>query len=110
MKKLLIMLLLIPALASAEPFLVCDPQANVTEYQLEWTGGATEYVNAEADGSLRYDVVSLSTGDNAGNLYAGAFWSVDGNGQDVFEWSDPTPFLLTRPSKPLSVMNIGLVK
>ena len=44
MKKLLIMLLLIPALAGAEPFLVCDPQANVTEYQLEWTGGGTEDV------------------------------------------------------------------
>ena len=110
MKTLLILLLLIPVLAGAEPFLVCDPQADVTQYRLEWAGGATEDVNAEADGSIRYDVVSVAVGDNSGNIYAGKPYEIDGVPQEGYEWSDPSPFVLGRPSKPSSVTNIRLIK
>ena len=90
--------MLITVSAHAEPFLVCDPQPNVTEYKIVWAAGGTEYLNAESDGSFRYDVADTTEGDTGGDLYAGGEWLVDGEPQDVFEWSDPRPFVLTRPS------------
>ena len=102
--KLIIAILLFSTTVWAGPFLVCDPDPDVTEYKLEWDSGATEYINAP----LRYDANTLAEGDSSGNIYAGGVWKVDGEDQEVFEWSDPTPFLLTRPSKPLSPTNIGL--
>ena len=58
MKYLLtIILCLIPAIAWAGPFLVCDPQAGVTSYNLEITQGPNistqSNIPAQTDGSLR---------------------------------------------------------
>ena len=63
MGKLLIMLLLLPSIVSAAPFLICDPQAGVETYQVYQDGAEIAAdVPAEADGSLRYDLVGVVPG------------------------------------------------
>lgn len=96
MKKLLILLfLLIPSLAWSAPFLVCDPQAGVTEYHVTGATWVTAIVPAEADGSIRMDVSSAPVGQS--NLYFQAcnvdpVWGV--------QCSISAPFGFTRPAMP----------
>jgi hypothetical protein len=66
MKKLLfltIMALLVPVLAFANPFLVCDPQETVTMYDLETNGTVTEDFTAEPDGSAKINLAGLTKWD-----------------------------------------------
>ena len=109
MKKLIfILLVFLASYAYAEPFLVCDPQVGVTQYKIVWAGGATEYISADVDGALHYDAVGLSQGDSSGDLFAGKAWGVDGDPQEAFEWSDPRPFVLTKPSASAIPTNLRL--
>lgn len=91
-----LIVLLVPVAGFGEPFLVCDAQSEVTEYKIAWDSGATEYVNAETDGSLRYDLVSA--GIHEGDLFAGKPWTLDGEDQPAFKWSASRPFVLGEPS------------
>lgn len=94
-------------IASAEPFLVCDPQAGVTKYRLEFTGSVDPAVEvaAETDGSLKYDLVNWGNGLIQANAYAGKEVVLDGQPQGVWRWSEPTPFALDagRPSPPAAL-------
>lgn len=66
MKKLLFISLLLfalfPVTAFASPFLVCDPQAEITQYELEINGTVTSGIVAEADGSIRHDLAGFEPG------------------------------------------------
>lgn len=94
-------------IASAEPFLVCDPQTGVTKYRLEFAGSVDPAVevNAEQDGSLKYDLVNWGQGLIQVQAYAGKEAVLDGQPQGVWRWSEPTPFELDagRPSPPASL-------
>ena len=61
MKKILALLagilFLMVGICQAAPFLVCDPQAGVTKYILDIDGVETTTISAQADGSIRYDMV-----------------------------------------------------
>ena len=48
--------------ALSAPFLVCDPQAGVTEYEVDVNGAVAGNIVAEPDGSLRYDLAGSSAG------------------------------------------------
>jgi len=57
---LVISMLLIPTLATAEPFLTCDPQADVETYAVYVDGVLfQDNIPAEPDGSLFLDLVDL---------------------------------------------------
>lgn len=112
MKKLLCILIfcLIPwldySLVSASPFIVCDPQAGVTEYRVtgaEWV--PTAGIPAEADGSIKMDVSMAPVGQSS--LYVQAcnvdeVWGV--------QCSISSPFVFTRPGLPSTPANLGLSK
>ena len=86
--RILLTLLLIAtssSLAFAGPFVVCDPQAEVVAYVVEFDGDEYE-ISALPDGSARFDVTDLEMGPHkirmrAGNIYGD--WS---------EWSAPFDF------------------
>ena len=105
--KLAIAILLFASTAWAEPFLVCDPQEGVTEYKLAWNDGEIEYSTA-INGAAKHDMEAVKEGQSSGELFAGKPYVLDGADQNTLEWSDPRPFVLTRPLKPLSPTNIGL--
>ena len=97
MKKLLSLLfLLIPSLAWSAPFLVCDPQAGVTEYRVtgaEWV--PTAGIPAEADGSIKMDVSMAPVGQSSLFFQAcnvDPVWGV--------QCSISSPFGFTRPAMP----------
>ena len=99
----------------AGPFLVCDTQEGVTEYKLIWDDGEIEYSDAlitiveeKSYGAANHDMTTVKDGQSSGELFAGKPWILDGVDQNTLEWSDPSPFVLARPSKPLSPTNIGL--
>jgi hypothetical protein len=58
----LIGLLVMVTAAMASPFLVCDPQAIVTSYQLTGPSWVPASVPAEADGSIHMDVSKAVVG------------------------------------------------
>ena len=95
--KYLVFIFLFATSVYAEPFLVCDPQEGVTQYKIVW-GEVVEYVSANPDGSFRYDVAGVPEGNSDGDLYAGKPWLINGIPQETINWSDPRPFVLTRPS------------
>jgi len=69
MRKVLglsVALLLIPVYVGAAPFVICAPQAGVAGYEI--TGLSAGVVNfiAQPDGSLKYDLASLSDGSYEG--------------------------------------------
>ena len=81
MKKLLLILILWPSLVFASPFLICDPNPGAEKIILEINGVEVPEFAAEADGSLRYDLVGLADGDfviraKAGNVWGWSEWSV----------------------------------
>jgi hypothetical protein len=81
------------AMSHASPFLVCDPQAGVTSYQLTgmpWV--PTGNVAAQADGSVKYDVQGAIIGSNAISIKA---CKVDPLWGTVC--STATPFTFPRP-------------
>jgi hypothetical protein len=94
MKKLILIILAIPFLASisyASPFLVCDPQTGVTKYEIEVNGTILGQFNAETDGSAKVDLAGYSSGSYSFRLRA--------MGTDNW-WSDfSDPFDATKPGK-----------
>ena len=95
MKKLLSLLfLLIPSLAWSAPFLVCDPQAGVTEYRVtgaEWV--PTAGIPAEADGSIKMDVSMAPVGQSSLFFQAcnvDPVWGVQCSISSPFGFSRPT--------------------
>ena len=102
MKKifvLVVMMLLFSSVCMAAPFLVCDPplagEPVPATYQL--TGGAwvPASVPAQADGSIKLDLVNAPIGTNSLTVAA------CGEPSDVWEvCSDAVPFTFTRPSVP----------
>lgn len=81
--------------ASAEPWLVSDPQAGVTHHRVTISGASAIVQPAQPDGSLRYDLGSLSNGTWAGTVESGVEYVLNGTPQGVWDWSDPLPFDLS---------------
>ena len=106
MKKLILVLAIlamaVPAFAVS---LVCDPQEGVIKYRID---GAT-IIDAEADGSVVYDISALPPGEHNGTLEAGNEYVLDGVPQGVWQWSDPTPFVLIVPSSLSAPTGTGLI-
>jgi hypothetical protein len=114
MRKFVLTLLVFFGLTVAaygSPFLACDPQTGVEEYELCFdldVDGVYEtcmILPAEADGSLLYDVGSWGYGHGwfNGNAKASDTYAViddtTGNLTEVKEFSDPSPFQLKIPNK-----------
>ena len=106
MKKLILAILIlamaIPAWAVS---LVCDPQEGVLVYRID----GTTIIDAEADGSVKYDISSIPAGTHNGTLEAGNEYILNGVPQGVWQWSDPTPFVLIVPSSLSAPTNTGLI-
>jgi hypothetical protein len=86
-------MVLVASTVFGSPFLVCDPQAGVTSYQL--TGWTPTTVTAESNGSLRMDVASAVVGNTSLTIKAcknDAIWGT--------QCSSATPFSFLRPSAP----------
>ena len=92
MKKLIltILIVLMPCLAFANPFLVCDPNPGAETIILEINGLEMPEFPAEADGSLKYDLAGLAEGN----------FSVRAKAEfGVWGWSEySVPFNFTKPS------------
>lgn len=71
-------------------FLITDPMAGVTQYDIEIDGTVVEDVAAEADGSLRFNVDSLAAGDHTFRV------KPEGQGGWPADWSPP--FGATKPA------------
>ena len=93
--------------AYADPFLTCDPQPGITKYKMSIAGIDSES-NAKTDGSAWVDLANVPAGETNGELRAGGFWTLDGVPQGAFEWTNPTPFLLGRPSVQSPPSNLHL--
>ena len=52
-------ILLLAGICQAQPFLVCDPQPNVREYELDIDGTIITGIQAELDYSLKYPSMEL---------------------------------------------------
>jgi len=76
MKKIAIIFiaLLFAVSAHATPFLVCDPQEGVTGYEIMDNGTALSAVDAQADGSLRYDLADIAKGEHSYSVKACNMW------------------------------------
>lgn len=76
MKKiaLIFIILLFAAVAHATPYLVCDPQDGVTGYEIVDNGNPVVVVDAQADGSLRYDLAEIAKGEHSYSVKACNMW------------------------------------
>lgn len=99
------LILLIPVLALAAPFLVCDPQEGVTHYGLTFAGKELEEVSAQPDGSLKYDLAVVPFGENTVTAIAIKYSETWGRIP-----SDPAPFSFVRPMPPLRPAGLALSK
>jgi hypothetical protein len=97
---LILMTLHIPLVFADD--LVCDPQAAVTDYRVTGLDPARVEVAAETDGSIKYDVGSLTVGTYNGTIEAGRAYVLDGIPQEPVKWSPVVPFVLSVPSVPVS--------
>jgi hypothetical protein len=89
--------------AYSAPFLVCDPQAGVTTYQLTGPAWVPATTSAQVDGSIKMDVSSAVVGQNSLTVAACAgdvLWGL--------RCSVAVPFAFTRPSNPSTPVNIRL--
>ena len=105
MKKIIIIALCLlfwwPRIASADPSLSCDPQAEVTAYRMTIEGIDYEEDSvANPDGSGNHDLAPVPAGEHQAEFRAGKEWTLDGVPQGVYDWSGPTLFSLGRPEKP----------
>jgi len=111
MKKLILilLLLLIPIWAWAAPFLVCDPQTGVTNYEVI-VDGTANVVDARPDTTLGFDLGGLPVGTH--NFLVSAIIISNTPGQGTWGQSDPVPFVGTRiqvlPASGLSVSDAPL--
>ena len=92
MKKLVLvlLLLLLPMWAWAAPFLVCDPQTGVTNYEVI-VNGLANVVEAQPDTRLGYDLGGLPVGTH--NFLVSAIIISNQPGQGTWGQSDPVPFV-----------------
>lgn len=76
MKKIIMVLafLLIPSLALAAPFIVCDPQEGVVGYEIKGLSPETINFVAQPDGSLKYDAAQLANGSYSMTIAACNMW------------------------------------
>jgi len=109
MKRIILLAIGIVLMASVSwsaPFLVCDPQAGVTSYQL--TGPSwvpTIPVVAQTDGSIKMDVAAANVGANAITVKACKTDPIWGEMCSV-----PFDYSFTRPASPVKPTGIGLAK
>ena len=106
MKKLILiaMLLLIPTLVFASPFLVCDPQTGIVFYKLTGPAWVPTVVTAQADGSIKMDVAAAAIGITSLTVSActtSPSWPDE-------RCSITVPFTFTRPANPVGPLNIKL--
>lgn len=82
----------------ATPFLICDPQAGVTEYQLTIDGTDKGMFPAETDGSAKIELsqFNLPDGEHTFILVASSAWGASGP-------SDPCVNIKVIPIKPTSL-------
>ena len=106
MKKLIliVMLVLIPAMVFAAPFLICDPQAGVTHYKLTGPAWVPLTVTAQADGSIKMDLVAATVGVTSLTVAA----CIDAGLWPGERCSITVPFSFTRPANPVGPLNIKL--
>ena len=91
---LTLIILLFPVMCFAAPFLVCDPQAGVISYHLDIDGTLINYIPAEPDGSIHYDLAGMSPGPHIFKAQA------IGEGGWPSDWTDP--FDTVKPTSPLN--------
>ena len=107
MKRLFLAILILAMVSPVYAVsLVCDPQEGVMVYRID----GEIVINAEADGSVKYDISAIPTGTHNGTLEAGNEYVLDGVPQGVWQWSDPTPFVLIIPEKKSAPTNTGLIQ
>ena len=106
MKKLFVLIAVLVAfvgLALASPFIVADPQVDVTKYRMRLSAdnGATWSAWTEGDpvnDALKFDIAGTPKGNYLGEAQAGANVEVTdsttGNVSIVWQWSASAPFLL----------------
>ena len=99
----ILILCLLPMVAFAGPFLVCDPQAGVTNYKLTGPGWVPASVPAQANGSLRLDLATSTAGTNSLTVAACITDPLWGEA-----CSAAVPFTFTRPASPLDPTNMKL--
>lgn len=97
-------MLFIPMTALGNPFLVCDPQAGVTNYKLTGPGWIPASVTAQADGSLRMDVAEANVGANSLTIKACKTDPVWGE-----QCTTAVPFIFSRPASPDTPSGIKLI-
>jgi hypothetical protein len=96
-------LLVMAGFSYAAPFMVCDPQATVTTYQLTGPGWVPTNVTAQADGSIKMDVASAVVGITSLTVKACRVDPVWGT-----QCSAAVPFSFTKPGTPLNPANVVL--
>ena len=93
---------LLAAWAYANPFVICDPQATVTFYKLTGPAWVPATVQAQPDGSIKWDVSNAPVGTStitAAACKTDALW-----GEQCSVYSPP--FAFTRPG--VAVVPAGL--
>lgn len=108
MKKSIIITLLIltlPALGWAAPFVVCDPNPGVTTYKLTGPAWVPATVPAQADGSIKMDVAAATDSKNSITVAACVGPTPDWPAERC---SDPAPFEFTPTPRPVITSNIRL--
>ena len=87
-------ILLLAGICQAQPFLVCDPQPNVREYELDIDGTIITGIQAELDYSLKYPM----------DAWMGGTHNVIGRAKNIWGWgpwnTDPFTFNADAPGAP----------
>ena len=86
--------------AHATPYLVCDPQEGVTEYEIVDNGATLPMVAAQADGSLRYDLAGIEKGEHSYQVKACNMWGC----------SDPSGIVIIKTVPTAPVLKIEIEK
>jgi hypothetical protein len=108
MKKLFLamaLVLVMVGVASANPFIVCDPQTGVQYYKVTGAAWVASPVTAQADGSIKMDIVGAPTGTSNLNFSACLNDPVWGELCSV-----TAPFSFTKPTAPILPAGVKLVK
>jgi hypothetical protein len=90
-------ILLMAAVSHAGPFLRCDPQAGVESYIISEEGQTDIITPAHDDGSIKYDLASVTEGTHLWNVKACNVWGC----------SDSSPFGFTK-SLPGQLQNVRI--
>ena len=106
MRKLILVVvcfLLLVGVTWAGPFLVCDPQTGVLDYEVTIEQNGIPVVGgrvpAEADTTLRFDLEGIPNGTYVAKVKAGNLWGWS-------DWSLPFGFVVERCNPPTGVLII----